>query len=293
VSTNISPSGSQSAEILKIAASLGLLGASAASGARLMTTLCNPGIDAREVKGLIESEPGLCARALRVANSPYYGQPRTITSVDRALTVLGLDGLRGIAAAACLNRAIGSQRKALPIDLQALLRHSLAAAAAAQALAQARSPTLASEAFIAGLLHDFGIAVQVRLDAAGMNALLDARRADPAGPIAVLERDCVAVGHEDCTGVIFEAWQLPPSIVAAAGCHHDPLSAPPEHRDLAALVHLGAHLALASGHTFELEPMPMPEPGPTLEWLDIDRTTLDGVLMELPSRTADLWHVLM
>jgi HD-like signal output (HDOD) protein len=288
-----SPSAPQSAEILKIASSLGLLGASAASGARLMTTLCNPEIDAREVKGLIESEPGLCARVLRVANSPYYGQARAITSVDRALTVLGLDGLRGIAAAACLNRAIGARREGLPIDLQALLRHSLAVAAAAQALAQAKSPALASEAFIAGLLHDFGVAVQMHLDAAGMNALLDARRTDPAVPIEVLERDRVAVGHEACAGVIFDAWQLPRSIVAAAAHHHEPLSVPPEHRELAALVHLGAHLALASGHAFELEPMPLPRPDATIEWLGIDPTTLDRVLDELPERTADLWHVLI
>ncbi len=38
------------------------------------------------------------------------------------------------------------------------------------------------------------------------------------------------------------------------GCHHNPNDAPLAHRELAILVSLGAALALASGHTFSLEP---------------------------------------
>jgi hypothetical protein len=69
-----------------------------------------------------------------------------------------------------------------------------------------------------------------------------------------LEADHAALFHEECVAVIFEVWQLPGLLIDAVRHHHDPSTAPPKHRDLAAIIHVGSHLARACGHTFSLEP---------------------------------------
>jgi HD-like signal output (HDOD) protein len=265
------------------------VGGAAGSASRILAALCNPQVRADEVAGLIERQPALCARVLRVSNSPYYGQPRAVRTIHRALVVLGLDAVRGIAAAACLDRSLVRGVGEPPIDFDALLRHSLATAIAAQSLAQMRHEALAAEAFVAGLLHNFGVAVQMKVDGAGIEAILAARRSDAEGDIRALESQYAAVHHEECGAVIFAAWQLPDSIVAAVGHHHDPLTAPAEHRDLASLVNLGAILALGCTRAFALEAPPLEPDGSAAASLGLEAADLETAAAALPGR-VELLH---
>jgi len=275
-------------QILKAAASLGVLGSGAHSAPRIMAALCNPAVSPREIAALVGKEPALYARVLRVANSPYYGQSRSITTLDRALVVLGIDAVRGIAAAACLDRSLPRRGEDSVVDMKSVIQHSIATAATAESLARIRRPALAAEAFIAGLLHNLGIVVQLHLDAPGIRAILSLREAGDVRDMRALESDCAAIGHEECVGVIFEAWQLPESLIAAARDHHDPMAAAPPHRELAALINLGANLGLAGGSTFGLESSRVARNAPAMACLGLDDAQLDGVAVDMPARVAAL-----
>jgi HD-like signal output (HDOD) protein len=272
--------------ILRAAASLG--GAGADSFPRMLALLCDSRATASEIGSLIEKHPSMYARVLRVANSPYYGQPRAVRSIERALALLGVDALRGIAATTCFDRAAVRSSVDTEFDMLALLRHSLATAAAAEALARISHKVLAAELFIAGLLHNLGTVVQLQIDAPGINAMIAALRTQRGGDLRALESAHVAVGHEECLAVIFEAWQLPELLVAAARYHHDPLSAPEAQRDTAAFVNLGANLGLDCGHTFALEPASVGRHGPAMIRLGLNDAQLDAVAAELPGRVAQL-----
>jgi HD-like signal output (HDOD) protein len=285
--TGIDPNIKQ-AQIRKVAGSLGFLRAGADSGPRLMAILCAPQVSEKEVASLIKKEPTIYAQVLRVANSPYYGQTRVISSIERALPVLGLDGVRGIAAASCLSQTVNSRTLGSPLDMKALLEHSLATAAAAESLARIRHVSLASEAFIAGLLHNLGVAVQVQLDLPGVQAIIRARQANDTREIRALELQCAAVGHEECIAVILEAWQLPDALVAAVRHHHDPAAAPADHVTLAGLVNMGAYLSLASGYTYALEPTPGACSAEVLAQLKLTVEEIEGIADALPARAAQL-----
>jgi HD-like signal output (HDOD) protein len=280
-------------QILRAAASLGVLGTGSNGAPRIMAALCNPDVSSREVAALVGKEPALYARVLRVANSPYYGQSRSITTIDRALVVLGVDAVRGIAAAACLDRSLPRRGEDSVVDIKSLIRHSIATAASAESLARIRRPALAAEAFIAGLLHNLGIVVQLQLDAPGLQTMIKLREAGDVRDMRALELDCVVIGHEECVGVIFEAWQLPESLIAAARDHHDPMGAAPPHRELAALINLGANLGLAGGSTFGLEPSQVPRNAPAMASLQLDDDQMDGIAIDMPARVAALRSALM
>lgn len=102
-------------------------------------------------------------RVLRVANSAFYGQARKVGSIDRAVAVLGIDGVRVIAAAACLDHTL--PRTPATRELSAALhRHSLCCGVSARILARAVAPEFTGEAFIAGLLHDIGCGLLLLVD---------------------------------------------------------------------------------------------------------------------------------
>ncbi|MGO8858275.1 MAG: HDOD domain-containing protein [Steroidobacteraceae bacterium] len=281
------------AQILKHAASIGVLGAGAHGAPQIMAALCNSEVDARVVGTLLRKEPALCARVLRVANSPYYGQSRSITTLDRALVVLGLDAVRGIAAAACLDRTMSPGSEQSLVDMEALLQHSLATASAAETLARIQNPALACDAFIAGLLHNLGIVVQLHLDSPGITTMIDLRKSDDTRDMRALESEYASVGHEECIAVIFEAWKLPESLIVATRHHHDPMAAIEPHRALAALINLGATLGLASGSTFTLEPAPIARNAAAMSWLGLNEEQVDEVAIALPGRVAELRQTLV
>src|SRR5258706_6119700 len=128
-------SGVEDGEIIRAAGALSARG----NNARLplvVAALSDPDISVTDIVAAMKRQPDLSARVLRVANSAYYGQTRGIDTVDRAIMLLGLDAVRGIAAAACFNHALLSSRDTALLDTTAFLRHSVAVAVAAETLAR-------------------------------------------------------------------------------------------------------------------------------------------------------------
>jgi HD-like signal output (HDOD) protein len=271
-------------EILRAAARLGLLGASADARPRILSLLCDPDTDARSVASLIERDPGLSLRVLRVANSAYYGMARNVVSINRALLLLGQDTVRGIAAAACMDRTLRAAQAALPVSIDALVQHSLAVAVAAEALARRSANGQPAEAFMAGLLHNIGIAVQLLLQPALTARLAGAMQCHPEGSVRAAEAALGLVSHEHCAGVIMASWNFPPLLTEAASFHHLPALAPAASRPLAATVNLALVLAAGLGRRFELEP-PMTAIDPSLAaLLGVAPEASAAVAAELPAR---------
>jgi HD-like signal output (HDOD) protein len=273
------------ADIVRAASSLGVIAGGANTAHRILATLCDASLDARQIAEVIQREPALAARVLKVANSAFYGSSRNVGTLDRALMLLGLDSVRGIAAAACLDRSVARRSQQAPIDPRALALHSVASAYAAEALTRRCGRAIPTEAFMAALLHDFGVPVQERVDSAGVKQLLDAISSDPEAQISELEARLVQVTHSRCAEVVFENWRLPQAIVVAAKHHDDPSLAPEAARDLTTLVHLGVQLALEAGFTHPLEPRQLRIPRePLLKSMGLDADAATSVIEGLSER---------
>ena len=198
------------------------LGASAggASASRLLGLLYDPDVDLDRILQCLHGEPVLAARVLKVANSPYYGQSGRVGSVQRALQLLGLSAIRGIAAAGALDRLLPS-KAGHPFDPVRFRRHSGAVACAAQALARRLGTGIEGEAFLAGLLHDIGILLLVKADAPLM-AAFQAAPGDDAQQQAA-EQAHFGLSHEAAGAVLIDAWALPAWLKSTVAAHHEAL----------------------------------------------------------------------
>jgi HD-like signal output (HDOD) protein len=272
--------------ILRAAGAVGIVGGGPGAAPRLLARLCDPAVDSSEIVAITGRDPGLTVRVLRVANSAYYGRSRMVRTVGQAVTLLGLDSVRGIAAAACLDRVLLHKCATAEFDVPSLVGHSLATAVLAEQLARGPHPALAGEAFIAGLLHNLGTLVQLQLHPLPMRRLLQRHERQPVLDIRELEQHAQLTSHEDCARVVFEDWSLPESLTGAAGDHHSPLSAEPAHRPLAALLHLAAGVAASAGYGWTLEPQQAAFAGDCRALLEIPDDAFDTVVAELPARVA-------
>jgi putative nucleotidyltransferase with HDIG domain len=178
---------------------------------RLMQVLAERDVDVQyqQLRELLRVDPALAARVLKVANSAFYGS-RSITSIDRALTVLGAVAVAGIAMVARFDANLAPKSSASAPFL-ALRRHSLMTAVAAKALAARleSGPWDREAAFVLGLLHDLGWIVQVQLGAgqAPQNAAQFLDSSDPAE-------------HALLSAALFAHWQLPEQFIDAVRHHH-------------------------------------------------------------------------
>ncbi len=280
--------GIDEARILAASAQVGFLAVGRAALPALLARLCDPLSTAEEIARLLQHEPGVAARVLRVANSAYYAASGSVATLERAFVVLGVDAVRGIAAAACLDRDVNRALQASHIDAAALLRHWIATGVAAEALAKNGVRKYAAEAFIAGLLHDFGVVIQLQVDRDCFERMLARAAVDPALPVRELEAAAGCVSHERCAEICFKAWNLPASLTEAVGSHHAPAAVGAAARPLAQLVYLGNQLAIGQGYAYGIEPQAAPVDPAMLEAVQLTRERYDEVASTLDERCRPL-----
>ncbi|MEW6217912.1 MAG: HDOD domain-containing protein [Thermodesulfobacteriota bacterium] len=205
----------------------------------------------RDVLRIIETDAILTAQVLRVVNSAAFGRPAAVTSVERALALVGESLVVGIALSKAADSVFASPLTGYQGQRGDLWRHDLFTALAARSLAshttEAVDPDLA---FTAGLLHDIGKAVLSDfLTAAGPEVLagLAALSGQPAPDFCALEAAATGVSHSAVGQDLAGHWQLPEPLPSVIGGHHRPAAAAPGIRTLAYTVHLADQLAMMAG----------------------------------------------
>lgn len=214
---------------------------------RVLDVLDDPDAAAVDLAGVIETDLALSARVMHLANSPYYGQARQVSSALRAVTVLGFGTVRALAAIAAAG-LFDDDAQAPPAFFWP---HSTATAAAA-ALVARRTGHPASEAFSAGLLHDLGVALLDRYAPTTYRAAI-LEPADSPEALADREREAVGATHTEAAAAVLEAWQFPVSFVNAVRDHHEDGDISP----LAAVVAAGESLAARVGAAGIEQPEPI------------------------------------
>ncbi len=129
-----------------------------------------------------------------------------------------------------------------------LWRHSLAAAVAARELSRLSRREVAPDlAFTAGVLHDIGKVVLSDHLKGTARELLDAIDQELAENYLVAERRKLGMDHCQVGSLLARRWRLPEALIQAIALHHDPASAPDEHKPLVYVVHMADVVAMLSG----------------------------------------------
>jgi putative nucleotidyltransferase with HDIG domain len=207
--------------------------------------------DSRQLAEVLRRDQAMTVHVLRVVNSPLYRSRTPIDSLEQATRRLGFVKVRQIALAVACKQRVFKVRGFEP-EVYKAFRHSLATALFAQEIARARGSS-EDDAFLAGLLHDFGrpVLLQAVVDLHPESRVLDA----PAILAVVAEL------HTLVGGVLARKWCLPPQICEAIVHHHDPLECGSES-SLPMLVNLADDLAVGA---LEANDVPGP-PEPLTHW---------------------------
>jgi HD-like signal output (HDOD) protein len=252
----------------------------------------NPRSTAQDLHKVIAGDPALCSRILKVVNSSFYGLPGQIGSINRAIVMLGLNAVKNIAIAASLAKLFRGGDLTPTFSARDLWLHSNLTAVACRLMAGTLKMGLADEAFLAGLIHDIGIMVEMQADRNKLIEVLHRVGADSRGVPATdfMEQELAVFGatHEDFGAGLCERWKFPRCLTVVTGFHHRVMQAPEESRVLPAIVHVADRLAADVGGGFRQDLLETTISADVLDLLKLTGEQVDDLRRQVAAHSKDV-----
>ena len=190
--------------------------------AEVLKALDLPNLTKSELGEMIAGDAALSSEVVRLAQSAYVRQPCNITDPVEAVEALGLEAVKALVMALRF-LAEHSQSKPGYLDLEKIWQHSIKVGQLARDLMlfEKKDRVLASEALIAGLLHDLGkVVLASNFDDLYSRVHSLARKQ----PVALweIEKEMFGASHGEIGGCLVGMWNMPSTVVQAVALHHEP-----------------------------------------------------------------------
>lgn len=245
----------------------------------------SPKSTAQDLNKVISNDPALSARILKVVNSSFYGLPGQIGSINRAIVMLGLNAVKNIAIAASLAKLFRGGDLTPSFSAKALWLHSVSVAATSKLVTDKCGFAFGDEAFLAGLIHDIGLMVEMQYDRNKLIEVLQQTGADakgiPAQDMIALEEAVYTANHQHFGQALCEKWKFPQSFRLVTGHHHRPLELPVESRTLPSIIYIADRLVGELGK-FRLDLLHLDMDPAVLEHLKLSSEKLADLRKTLP-----------
>jgi HD-like signal output (HDOD) protein len=203
------------------------------TAAQLMRTLERDDTSMTEVAALIERDPSLAVKVLRVANSAGVGAQREVASLRDAANLIGMRRLRDLSMAACVANIFPTDGT---FDRERFWRHGLATAGHAKVLAGLCNIN-PDTAYLAGLVMRIGRVLMLMVEPEIVSRCDDLN--DSPDSLIGHEFEWLGCSHLEVSAALAKRWHFPTEIVDALVAARDPLGTLPFSA-------LGAVLRLAS-----------------------------------------------
>lgn len=185
----------------------------------VLTLLASEDVELEALARAIDRNPGLSANILGLANSAYYHMGEDVCSTREAIIrVLGLPTVKSLSLSLLLGSVFDNDRCAA-FDLQQHWAQALCTAVLARSLAEHGLPEFADEAYLCGLLHDFGTLLLVHVYPEEMQEIL----AGSSEPALIRARQLRSLGLDSgrAGSLLSERWSLPRSVGVVSEYHWD------------------------------------------------------------------------
>lgn len=206
-----------------------------------------------ELNKVISLDPVLTGQVLKLINSAYYSLVNKVTSLTRAITMLGMNTVKNMALSTAIIRTVAGSKKSKALPTKHFWAHSIGAGVSAKLLGEAKGMPVMEreELFVAGLLHDLG---KVPFGDEYIEVLDIARKEQRV--LQQVELDVMGIDHQEVGLMIAEKWKLNEVITSCITSHHNIESLQGDQGQLVALVALGNIYANILDHGYAGNPFP-------------------------------------
>ena len=218
---------------------------------KLASELQSPDTSLQRIGNIISGDIGMTAKILQMVNSAFFGLPQRITNPAQAVTLLGLETVKGLIVSVHVFSEFKNE-KASGLSALALWSHSIGVSKFAKRIAESEKSDqrTISDSFTAGLLHDAGkLVLATALPKEYAQALESARKEGKSASEA--ETGVFGTTHAGIGAYLLTLWAFPDPVVEAVTFHHNPAESLAEGFQPLAAVHVANALEhrLSTGGT--------------------------------------------
>ncbi len=183
---------------------------------KALNIIKNPSTGIAELAKIMQVDQAISTKTLSLVNSAFYGFRQQITSINKALVVLGMMKAKNIIMSLALKQMMTAQGS------RELWEHSIKCAVAAEILAKEYKVINPDDAFVIAFLHDIG---KMLLNSKNPLKYSKVRYLASQGNVDLVEVEDMQFGTNHCVlgALISKKWQLPVILTNCIRYHHDPL----------------------------------------------------------------------
>lgn len=184
---------------------------------KIRESIDNPKSSFNDVALIINHDPNVSARILKIANSAFFGFATEINTVTRAIVIMGLAQLHDIVLATSAVKAFKGVSSDL-INMKDFWLHSVFCATIARLLARKCNVIDSERLFVCGILHDLGhLVIYAKCPTQASKVLSRAKQENH--PIFLLEKEILGFDYAEVSGELLKSWKLPASLYETVANH--------------------------------------------------------------------------
>lgn len=201
---------------------------------QLVRAINDPKTSAYDLKQIIEIDPPLTAKLLKLTRSAFYGYTKEIGDIREAIVCIGFDVIKELALSQKFYNLFQSKEYIYGYSRLSLWKHNVAVAICGKLIYRRSFRTYNSNVYIAGLLHDIGYIIIDQFLMERFKEILKISRSEKRSLIDV-EEEILGFSHADVGNALAKDWSFPDELVYAIANHHTLFLEPAEeeHKNLA------------------------------------------------------------
>ncbi len=201
----------------------------------------------KDFEDVIKMDPTLVVRLLQLVNSPYYGLMQKVDSISRAVAFIGMKNLYNLAVTDALKNIFSSSAiKSEVYSREKLWMHCAAVSICAKALAERLFGINGDDAYLCGILHDFGLIVEEQVAETDFLAACNAY--ENGASIVNIERQFLDTDHCEIGYLLTKEWEMPTPLQEAVRDHHTPFEEI-EPESLTGIIQISEYLTAQLNYT--------------------------------------------
>lgn len=217
---------------------------------KVLNLLEQDDVDVHELLKIIETDPTLTLKLLRIANSPLYATRREISSVQQAIMMIGFSKLTNIVLGISIFSKfwLSTKKGAMELMNQFWWHSSSTGTLAKSIVSKFLSNGFKENEFLGGLLHQIGRLAMLQFDMANYQKVIQLVDSGQSSSIDA-ENEIFGINHVDVGQAIAQKWKLPEEISTIISYYYHPTQAI-NYKELVAAVNFAGALAAVNGADF-------------------------------------------
>lgn len=207
----------------------------------LIAVINDPDSSAKDLKDIIEKDPPLSARLLKIANSAYYGFRRRISKIQDAIIGIGFDAVKELALSQKVCELFNKSDVIDGYSRLGLCENSVAVALCSKLVYMREFRDPGEIIYIAGLLHNIGIIIEDQFLQDQFRETLAKSQTNECN-LTQSEKNILGFDHADIGRELTDNWEFPRELVVSIGHHHTPELSDERHKRIVSALFISDYI---------------------------------------------------